>query len=118
MFAKLLLGMEVRIVAQPPEVSALLTAANEVTVPLRLGDGLDDIALESLRSALRRCAQAWANDQLIPKAGANVLVDLANAVEATANLYPEGYRQRVQDVAWELADLVRACVAVQPEQEP
>jgi hypothetical protein len=94
-----------------PEVEALITAAERFTVPLRMGQGIDDIAYESLRDALRMCAIAWRTEDLVPKVAANVLVDLYPAVEASSYIYGDDYGPRVRAIAEEIGDLVRSCVA-------
>lgn len=94
-----------------PEVDALLVAADKFTVPLRMGQGVDEVALDALRDALRRCAEAWHERDLVPKLAANVLVDLYPAVEASSYLYSDDYAPRVRTVAEEIGDLVRSCVA-------
>lgn len=94
-----------------PEVDALLAAAEKFTVPLRMGQGIDETALDALRGALRACADAWRDRDLVPKLAANVLVDLYPAVEASSYLYGDDYAPRVRTVAEEIGDLVRSCVA-------
>jgi hypothetical protein len=80
-------------------------------VPLRMGQGMDEIALGDLRDALRRCADMWHEQDLVPKLAANLLVDLYPAVEASSYLYGDDYAPRVRAVAEEIGDLVRSCVA-------
>jgi hypothetical protein len=94
-----------------PEVEAVMTAAEQFDVPLRNGEGMDEIALKNLRDALRACAAAWRDSDTIPKRAANVLVDLSPAIEASSYLYDEDYAARVRDVYLEIADLVRDCVS-------
>jgi len=94
------------------DVEALIVAAEKLTVPLRMRQGLDEAAYDSLRQALRVCADAWRERDTVPKVAANVLVDLAPAIEASSYLYSDDYRARVQQAAVEIGDLVRACVAV------
>lgn len=97
-----------------PEVNELLAAAEQFTVPLRMGQGMDDIALGRLRDALRQCEDAWRDRDTVPKVGANVLVDLYLAVDASSYLYEDDYQALVRDAAIEISDLVRACVALPP----
>jgi hypothetical protein len=49
-----------------PEVDALEHAVGRFAVPLRMGDGIDDLALADLCEALRNCAAAWNGQDLIP----------------------------------------------------
>jgi hypothetical protein len=94
------------------EVGELLAAAEGFAVPLRMAQGIDELALERLRTALHRCAAAWEGRDSVPRAAVNVIVDLFPAVEASSELYPEDYRARVLDAAIEISDLVRECVAL------
>jgi hypothetical protein len=94
-----------------PEVEALLKAVEQFTIPLRMKEGMDEIALGDLRDALRQCAAAWRDSDTIPKAAALELVDLAPAIESSSYLYDEDYAALVRDVSVEIADLVRDCVS-------
>ena len=86
-------------------------AATELLTPLRQGRGIDEEAAERLKSALRAAAEAWADSKDISKSAANLFVDLASGIEACSYSYgPDGERIRV--LADEVADLIRACVAV------
>jgi hypothetical protein len=96
------------------DVDELVAAAVKFTVPLRMGDGMDEIALNALRQALRRCADAWRHEVSIPKRAAHVLVDLFPAIEGDSHLYEEDYAKLVRDVALEISDLVTECVALDP----
>ncbi|MFE6844542.1 hypothetical protein [Streptomyces sp. NPDC057686] len=78
----------------------------------RSGNGFDVEAYERLRRALRRCAEAWAGYDAIPREGANVLVDVFPATETNAGLYEGEAADQVRDAAYELHDLVSACVAL------
>ncbi len=69
-------------------------------------------AYERLRRALRGCVEAWAGFDAIPRVGVNVLVDVFPATEANAGLYEGEVADRVMDAAYELHDLVGACVAL------
>jgi hypothetical protein len=95
-----------------PEVGALLVAAEQFTVPLRRGEGIDEAAYDRLCGALRRCADAWRGRDAVPKRAANVLVDLYPEVEAGSYLYGEDYLPTVRMAAERIGDLVRSCVAV------
>lgn len=90
----------------------MVVAAEKLTVPLRMRQGLDEAAYDNLRQALRGCADAWRGRDAVPKVAVNVLVDLVPAIEASSYLYSDDYRARVQQAAVEIGDLVRACVAV------
>jgi hypothetical protein len=98
--------------AHETEVDELLAAAEGFTVPLRMAQGVNELALERLRTALRGCAVAWEGRDSVPRGAVNVMVDLVPAVEASGGLYSEDYRTRVLDAAIEINDLVRECVAL------
>ncbi|MFE3558928.1 hypothetical protein ACFXKW_29325 [Streptomyces sp. NPDC059193] len=84
---------------------------------LRAGRGLDAQAYERLRRALRACAEEWAGADAIPRVGANALVDVFPATEANAALYAGEEADRIMGAAYELHDLVGACVALRdPER--
>lgn len=104
---------------EPAEsVRHLLQAAEAFSVPLRTGAGVNPQRLNDLCDALRVCAREWAEAAAIPKAAANVLVDLFPAVESCSYLpfYEADEAQRIRDAAQILGDLVRACVA--PVENP
>jgi hypothetical protein len=92
----------------------LQRAAEAFTVPLRMGEGLNEPCLEELCAVLRACAREWAQTAAIPKAAANVLVDLFPAVESCSYLpfYQGETAQRIRDTAMTLGQLARACVAM------
>ncbi|MEU6213462.1 hypothetical protein ABZ891_26640 [Streptomyces sp. NPDC047023] len=79
---------------------------------LRMGQGIDEELYVSLRQALRSCAEEWVALDLIPRAGANVLVDIFAATEANSSLYEGDVADRVMEVAYELHELVGECVAL------
>lgn len=70
--------------------------------------------------ARRGCAEEWAVYDAVPREGANVLVDVFPATEANAGLYEgEEVAEQVMDAAYELHDLVSACVALRdPDGRP
>jgi hypothetical protein len=84
---------------------------------LRSGSGFDVAAYERPRRALRGCAEEWAVHDAVPQEGANVLVDVFPATEANAGVYEGEVAEQVMDAAYELHDLVSACVAL-PEPAP
>lgn len=73
---------------------------------------MDQIALNALRQALSRCADAWQYEDYVPKRAAHVLVDLFPAIEGSSYLYEEDYALLVRNAAAEISDLVTACVAL------
>jgi hypothetical protein len=95
-----------------PEVGALLVAADQFIVPLRMGEGIDEVAYDRLCGALHRCADAWRGRDAVPKRAANVLVDLYPAVEAGSYMYGDDYLPTVLMAAEEIGHLARSCVAV------
>jgi len=99
-----------------PEVDALLTAVQTFSVPLRMGDGINEVGLAELRKALRSCAEAWQYVDTVPKLAMNVLVDVYPTVEASSYLYEAEYASRIRDLAVEIADLVHLCVATSPPE--
>ncbi|MEU9713927.1 hypothetical protein [Streptomyces sp. NPDC047976] len=77
---------------------------------LSSGSGFDEEGYGRLRAALRACAQAWSADDVIPRAGASVLVDVFPATEANASLYAGETADRVMNAAYALHELVGDCV--------
>jgi hypothetical protein len=69
-------------------------------------------AYERLRDALQTCASSWEGNDSIPRIGVNILVDIFPATEASADLYPEEVRTRIQEIAFYLQDLVQECVGI------
>jgi hypothetical protein len=70
-----------------PALAELLAAWEDFTVALRMRDGLSARAYERLRDALRACARSWEGRDSVPRLGANILVDIFPATEASADLY-------------------------------
>ena len=93
----------------------LLAAVDGIARGLRAGPALEATAAERLRASLRAAAQAWMSSPSISKLAANILVDLAPAIQASADAYPEPDAQRIRDFSIEIADLVRDCVGVDDE---
>jgi hypothetical protein len=92
--------------------ASLENAAEAVLVPLRVAKGLDPLAVEALKDALRAAAHAWADADAIPKRAANLLVDLAPAIESCGFAYPGDEGKQIRDLSIEIADLIRSCVAL------
>jgi hypothetical protein len=80
---------------------------------LRQSRGIDTEAADRLRELLRAAAKAWASSPSIPKRSANLFVDLASGIEACRYSYPGEDSQTIGRLADELADLIRACVAIE-----
>jgi hypothetical protein len=97
----------------PDSVARLATATETFLAPLCALDGFDTDAFAILCAALEECAIAWADSDTIPKAGANILVDLFNAVEAASYGYPTEEGVRIRQAASALDELVGRCVAWQ-----
>jgi hypothetical protein len=93
------------------ESEALHNAIEAFDIPLRMKQGMDEMALGNLPEVLRQCRAAWQHSDTIPKAAALELVDLAPAIESSSYLYDEDYAARVRDISIEIADLVRDCVS-------
>jgi hypothetical protein len=89
----------------------LQQAASQLLTSLRQGRGIDDIAAERLKNALHQAAEVWANSEMISKSAANLFVDLASGIEACSYSYGSD-GDRIKALADEVADLIRACVAV------
>jgi hypothetical protein len=98
-----------------PEVAELLSAWEQFDLGLRLREGLSEGAYDRLRIALQACADAWRDLPAIPRLGANVLVDMFPSTEANTDLYEGDIRDRILEIAFEIQDLVRECVAVSEE---
>jgi len=56
-------------------------------------DGLSERAYERLRDALQACASSWEGQDFVPRLGANILVDIFPATEASA-YYTQGRSER------------------------
>jgi hypothetical protein len=75
-------------------------------------DGLSERAYGRLRDALQACARSWEGRDFVPRLGANILVDIFPATEASAYLYSGEERARILEISFYLQDLVRECVGV------
>lgn len=93
-------------------VAELVAAASEFVVGLRMRDGVSEDAFQRLSSALRSCASSWEGIDEIPRRAANVLVDIFPATESSAHLYDGEERNRIQEMALELHELIQECVTV------
>lgn len=93
-------------------VAELIAAAREFVVGLRMREGVSEAAFQRLSSALRTCASSWEGLAEIPRRAANVLVDIFPATESSADLYDGEERNRIQEMAFELHELIQECVAV------
>jgi hypothetical protein len=89
----------------------LQAAAADLAYTVRGGGGLHAAQADRLRMALRAAADSWKSSTTIPKSAANLLVDLAPGIESCGFAYPGEEGQRIREFAYELSDLVRACVA-------
>jgi len=94
------------------ELQFLADSWKEFDLSLRMNRGLDESALESLKSALGACASAWANLDAIPRLGVNILVDIFPATESNSNSYAGEVGERIMAVAFELQELVSDCVQI------
>jgi hypothetical protein len=92
--------------------SELQAAAAEFLTILRQGRGPDEVAANRMKRALRAAANEWANSDMIPKSAANLFIDLASGIESCSCSYSGEEANRTRVLADEVADLVRACVAV------
>ena len=95
-----------------PALAELLAAWGDFIVALRMRDGLSARAYERLRNALQACARSWEGRDSVPRLGANILVDIFLATEASADLYTGEEQTKIREVAFYLQDLVRECVGV------
>jgi hypothetical protein len=87
----------------------LLDAIVKVTTPLRMGDGIDAAALETLTATLGRLAGEWSGRAEVPKDAAAALAELYPAVTGASYAYPTDYGDQVRDLAETLFDLVSTC---------
>lgn len=94
-------------------VAELVAAASEFVVGLRMREGVSEDSFQRLSSALRNFASSWEGQDEIPRLAANVLVDIFPATESSADLYESEERNRIQEMAFELHELIQECVAVE-----
>lgn len=94
------------------ETAELLSAWEQFDLGLHLREGLSENAYARLCDALLTCSAAWRDLPAIPRLGVNILVDMFPATEANADLYDGDLRKRIQEIAFEIQDLIRQCVAV------
>lgn len=90
----------------------LQSVAMELLTSLRQGRGVDQQSAERLKKALRIAAEGWADAKVVSKSAANLFVDLPSGIEACSYAYDGDEANTVRALADEVADLVRACVAV------
>jgi hypothetical protein len=95
-----------------PVLAELLDAWGDFIVGLRMRDGFSARGYERLRAALQACASSWEGRDSIPRLGANILVDIFPATEASADLYTGEEQARIRKISFYLQDLVQECVGV------
>lgn len=84
----------------------LSDAVERFTVPLRMGEGVDDIALGELKSALAAAAAAWRGEPSLPKTLVIFLVEVFPSIDATSHLYPDERGDRIRTIAEEVQEMV------------
>jgi len=92
--------------------SELQASAAAVIGALGRGNGLDLIAADRLKKALRLAAQAASDRPTISKSAANLFVDLAWGIDSQSYAYRGDEAEQIKAFADEVADLVRACVPI------
>jgi len=73
----------------------LREAADGFCTALRMGDGIDDLALERLKTCIIEVGRKWRNESILPKTVVHDLVGLYSAVEVSSYLYKGEYSNRV-----------------------
>ena len=58
-----------------PLVDRLEHTLSEFLLPLRMGEGVLEAALDDVLRAVRECGEAWASDTVMPKRAAMLLSD-------------------------------------------
>ena len=92
--------------------SAIQRAAVALLESLRAGRGVNSVAVEELREALRQAAHNWRQSSVVPKSTANLFADMVPAIDAMSHAYhAEDTQQAIRDLALELADLIRDVLA-------
>jgi hypothetical protein len=95
-------------------VEPLMAAVESVLVPLRMGQGLDDIALAGLEAAIDSFADHWSGERLIPKQAAAIVAEIWPALDSCAALYDEAGSDLIRRVAARLTERVSRCF-LEPE---
>ena len=83
---------------------------------LRERRGLNQGAFEQLKQLLREFALDWASSDVIPKAAANILVDLYHVIESDSYLYHNDDAERIRQAADEVLGLVHECLRLSEAQ--
>lgn len=91
--------------------AGLAEAVERLTVPLRMGDGVDETALGELSTLLTGLAEQWQGRADVPKEAAGLLVELYPAMVGAIGLYQDDQAQAIQDAAEQVLDLALACLA-------
>ncbi|HEY9472738.1 MAG TPA: hypothetical protein VIS06_02685 [Mycobacteriales bacterium] len=92
-------------------VEKLADAVEGFTVPVRMGDGIDDHALGKLREVIVAVASTYRAENVIPKRVAAIFVELYPAIEGSVALYDDDAAERVLSEANELLDLILSSLA-------
>ncbi len=90
--------------------AALADVVERLTVPLRMGDGLDETALAELSTLLTGLADSWRGRADVPKRAAALLTELYPALVGTAGLYSDDEAHRTEGAAEHLLDLTLTCL--------
>ena len=88
----------------------LASAIERLAVPLRMGDGVDEQALDDLRRTLSDAAVRWRTEDVVPKRAAALLVELYPALVGTVDLYEGGDAERIRNICEELLELSLECL--------
>lgn len=86
-------------------VYAELSGEECIPIKLRLGEGLNEAAMDRVRNALRFLIDRWRLNPYVPKRLAAAFVDIQSSMEWGWDQYGESEQNRIEDAAVELVSL-------------
>lgn len=92
------------------EFDELDISVEQLSVPLRLGEGFHEPAYERLCAVLRRINDRFADSSEIPKRLAMALIELGPALESSLSLYHGSEEERLTKAIVDIYDLSLDCV--------
>lgn len=86
----------------------LVELVADFCTPLRMGEGIDEVALRLLEETMRSLRAEWSGSIMVPREDAGALAELVLAMDAASYLYPADQAEHIRGVAADLSEQVSA----------
>lgn len=87
-------------------VDELINASNAFLIPLRMGEGFDKLAFDSLIQAICSVHKAFLGEPNLPKLAVSVFIELPMAVDACKTFYSGAEQEAVNNATAQLFDAI------------